>query len=324
MGGYVRIQDAKRIPITAFLSRLGCTPSHEKQGDVWYLSPFRSETEPSMHVNPAKNIWYDFGLGKGGTIIDFVMAYADAATVSDALRYLDDLWGKPSQMTTTSVSATASPAPQTVVADKSLEQHSKLETASLRPLHHYALKDYLRKRGIDPALAHPYLHELHYRVSPNQPKPYFALAFANRSANDIEGYELRSRYFQGVHGTKDISLLMPSASVNKDMQQVRVFEGFMDFLSYLTLQQTDRLDCPVIVLNGVTMAERAAEAIRELGVQQLQCYLDHDEAGKAVLAELQQHLPQCMVQDGSGFYNGYKDVNAYLMAQQQERRSQFA
>ena len=39
-------------------------------------SPFKNERTPSFKVSNVKNIWKDFGSGKGGTsIIDFIQAY---------------------------------------------------------------------------------------------------------------------------------------------------------------------------------------------------------------------------------------------------------
>ena len=36
---------------------------------MWYKSPFRTEKEASFKVDLHKEVWYDFGLGKGGDII---------------------------------------------------------------------------------------------------------------------------------------------------------------------------------------------------------------------------------------------------------------
>ena len=38
-----------------------------------YLSPLREEHMPSFKVDYERNLWYDFGLGEGGSIIDLVM-----------------------------------------------------------------------------------------------------------------------------------------------------------------------------------------------------------------------------------------------------------
>ena len=68
----MNIQQAKRISIAEFLQTLGYTPVAEKKGQLWYLSPFRNETDSSFKVNPTLNAWYDFAEGNGGDIIDFV------------------------------------------------------------------------------------------------------------------------------------------------------------------------------------------------------------------------------------------------------------
>jgi DNA primase len=69
----MNIVEAKNIPLADYLQSLGITP-YKKQGcNLWYYSPLREETEPSFKVNPTRNEWYDFGLGKGGNILDLVM-----------------------------------------------------------------------------------------------------------------------------------------------------------------------------------------------------------------------------------------------------------
>lgn len=44
---------------------------------MWYKSPFRTEKEASFKVDLHKELWYDFGLGRGGdktpAEIDFVI-----------------------------------------------------------------------------------------------------------------------------------------------------------------------------------------------------------------------------------------------------------
>jgi len=73
---------AKKIPLSLLLDPLGHQPHHEVRGELWYKSPFRQETEPSFQVNEEKNLWYDEGYGKGGTVIDFVMSYYRFTTIS--------------------------------------------------------------------------------------------------------------------------------------------------------------------------------------------------------------------------------------------------
>ncbi|MDR2887997.1 MAG: hypothetical protein LBV26_08375 [Bacteroidales bacterium] len=57
-------------------------------GNLWYYSPFLEETEPSFKVNPARNEWSDFGLAKGGNILDFVVQQYGTDSVSYVLQII--------------------------------------------------------------------------------------------------------------------------------------------------------------------------------------------------------------------------------------------
>ena len=59
----------RQIPIADFLARLGHEPVRRSGNELWYRAPYRSERTPSFRVNVAKQLWYDFGLGKGGVEI---------------------------------------------------------------------------------------------------------------------------------------------------------------------------------------------------------------------------------------------------------------
>lgn len=63
------IQEAKQIRIADYLQSLGYTPVKQQGNSLWYKSPFREETEASFKVNTDRNLWFDYGLGRGGNII---------------------------------------------------------------------------------------------------------------------------------------------------------------------------------------------------------------------------------------------------------------
>ena len=67
------IQDIKLIPIRNFLAQRGIVPKQENSRYGFYLSPLREEQDASFKVDYAQNLWYDFGAGRGGSIIDLVM-----------------------------------------------------------------------------------------------------------------------------------------------------------------------------------------------------------------------------------------------------------
>ncbi len=82
----MNIQEAKTIRIADYLQSLGYSPVKQQGRSLWYKSPFRQETEASFKVNTDRNLWYDYGSGKGGNII----ALAQELYFSDHVPYLLD------------------------------------------------------------------------------------------------------------------------------------------------------------------------------------------------------------------------------------------
>ena len=79
--------EAREIDLVDYLFSLGYKPTKIRNNDYWYLSPLRDETEASFKVNRKLNAWYDFGLGKGGDLIDFGTSYYNCS-VSELLEKL--------------------------------------------------------------------------------------------------------------------------------------------------------------------------------------------------------------------------------------------
>jgi len=288
-------KQAKQIPLSKILDQLGRQPHHQHRDELLYLSPLRKETEPSFSVNVERNIWHDFGEGKGGNVLDFVMEYYGVNDVSSALHQLKNLMGQQRIEPVEPVSATKTTS-------------NPLEIQKIQSLQNKALTEYLRGRSISTATARPYVKEIYYT---RKDKHYFALAFKN----DSGGYELRNPYFKGVHGSKDITIiekkeLLAKRKMKEERQEVTVFEGFMDFLSALTHYGRD-ITTPVIVMNSTALRERTAEAIKEIGADKVYLYLDRDQS------ELTEHFTQQLhgvtVLDKSDLYSGYKDFNKFLV-----------
>ena len=80
--------NVKNINIKDFLAKQGTLPRQERTGYGMYLSPFRTETMPSFKVDYNTNLWYDFGTGEGGSIIDLVMKL-DGSTIGEAIAKLE-------------------------------------------------------------------------------------------------------------------------------------------------------------------------------------------------------------------------------------------
>ena len=65
------IQKARGQTVIAYLNHLGITGKFSN-GRWVCCSPLREETTASFSVTPDKNVWYDFGLGVGGDLINLV------------------------------------------------------------------------------------------------------------------------------------------------------------------------------------------------------------------------------------------------------------
>ena len=78
------IENMRQIPIADFLARLGHEPVRRSGNELWYRAPYRSERTPSFRVNVAKQLWYDFGTGKGGDIFTLAGEFIGCNAVRNA------------------------------------------------------------------------------------------------------------------------------------------------------------------------------------------------------------------------------------------------
>ena len=282
------IKEIKSIPLASFMSRLGHEPAARKRTRLWYKSPLRHEHTPSFKVETALNCWYDFGLGKGGNIIDLAAELYQSNDLCYLMRCIADSYPVPSVPTVASSFAPRHSAPS-------------MERFEVVPLELRALVAYLQERGIPAHIAKANCKEAHYSFNG---KPYFAVAFENVN----NGWELRNRYFKGCRGRKDISYL-PWAR-DGPATECAVFEGFIDYLSSLALGIISGADA--IILNSVVNVNKAVPSLRNYTV--INCYLDNDNAGQTALAELTAIYGSIVI-DRSTLYAEFNDLNDFLVNQ---------
>ena len=157
---------------------------------------------------------------------------------------------------------------------------------------------YLTERQIDLGVARKHCQEIYYK---HNGKPYFALAFGNESG----GYEIRNKYFKGCISPKDITV------VNNNSPSCAILEGFMDYLSFLTLcagKGVDTSKYDYLILNSVAKLSKATAMVSNY--QTLHAYLDNDTAGRNATAELRKIFGSRLV-DHAENYREYKDLNDY-------------
>jgi putative mobilizable transposon, excision protein len=286
----MNIDQIKKIKLQEFLATIDCKPVKQYGVNLMYLSPLRTEKHASFKVNTEHNLWYDFGIGRGGNIIDLAELLYHSSDVSYLIHQIER--NAPSCV---SVSLpTAKPnTPQ-----------NSFENLLVLSISHPALIKYLGERCIDIEIARTVCKELHFDT---RGKHYFSIGFPNIAG----GYEIRNPFFKGGITPKDISLFHNEES----KQSCFVFEGFIDFLSFMMLRRKEndglkRQD--YLVLNSVSNVKKALEPLSHY--ENVQCFLDNDEAGRNAYLQLSKELGK-PVTDASTLYNGYKDLNEYLCAE---------
>ena len=292
------MNDLKNISIRQFLARRGILPKYERNGYGMYLSPLREERTPSFKVDYVRNLWYDFGSGEGGTLRTLVIRLERCDRYA-AIRILSS--GEIRQAESTSLSSgiyerPAAGGPLPVLRPATLPAFRVLSDA---PLRHPALVGYLVSRGIVPSVAAAFCREVRYEVNG---RAFFAVGFRN----DAGGWELRSERFKGGSSPKHIT------TIDNRSDTIIAFEGFMDFLAYLSLKHPERLRIDATVLNSVVNLPKAVPFISRHPV--IHAFFDNDEAGRKATADLIRLCPLSEVIDQSHFYRGHKDVNDYLTA----------
>lgn len=164
-------------------------------------------------------------------------------------------------------------------------------------------------RGIPADIAARECVEVHYRM---RGKWYFGVGFRNRRG----AVEIRNAYFKGSTSPKDITHIR-HAGGDSGPSTVLVFEGFMDYLSYLALKRGRPVpDC--VVLNSVSNLPKAADILKGYG--QVCCFLDNDATGKRATEEIGRMCAK--VSDKSVHYLPHKDLNEFLQERIRKRKAQ--
>lgn len=317
-----QIERLKETSMADILRDLGYDTRHTASG--LFFSPFRSEKSPSFHINDRDHKWADLGsadpsrmkAGKkavGGDVIDLVCALRNCS-FGDALDFL------------ASFNPSVAPAKDEVIGAPGAYRSpgkvkvEKVQESFLSRL----LLDYATKERLIPRpLLDRYCSQVNYRIvreDGTSSREYFAIGFPNRAGN----WTLRNSIVKISSGS-DITLISSDGSfMHRDAKahspRVAVFEGFMDFLSWLAWRGREIPgDCDVVVLNSTSNTSSALDFILEHKVAV--GYFDNDAAGKAhsewLAAECDingDDTHKTAYYDRSSSFDGYNDINEAWVA----------
>ena len=288
----------KRYPIVEYLERKGIKPVRRTPSYALYRSPLREETHPSFKVDTQKNLWIDYAEGRGGSIIDLCMRL-EGCTLSEAICRLEQ--NVSDNITYSSRKDFVPNNSQPVMAVNGARR--LIEISDTLPPH---FQEYLTKvRCINLEKAMPFLKCISYEV---RSRLYQAIGFANLSG----GYELRDdKTFKGTIAPKDITPIFTDRA-----EPVCIFEGFMDFLSFLSMKEEITNHC--LVMNSVSNVSRTIRYLNDRHLTHIRAFLDNDEAGRRAVQDFIK--AGFHVEDMNIHYKDFKDLNEFHVSRVRERQ----
>lgn len=279
----MNINEIKNKSIERYLESLGYKRDKRSTHKyIFFKSPFTNERTASFAVNLKNNTFNDYSSGLKGDIITLIQNLEKKS-------FKEIVSG---------------------IGSRHLCERTNTPVASLRvdkvkPLINRKLIDYLSiKRCINIDIAKIYCNEVHYSIGNRK---YFAIGFKNNKG----GYELRNSHWKGSTAPKSISSVLAGAcqiglppEIQLESQTVNIFEGFMDFLSALTIYNTDKLKNTTHVLNSTVFADIVPISAN------YNIFTDNDSAGTDVMHSLSN---KGCVNDLRKMFTGYKDLNECLV-----------
>lgn len=269
----------QKANIRTVMESFNLFPVKENRKTAFYFALDREEKVPSLSVDFIKNKAFDFGTGKSYDVISIVQQ-VNKCSVSDALKYLSTLdFSTQNEFLTTEI-----------------KMESSYKIVKITEIRHPALNQYLKSRKV--AEQKKWVKEIHYE---QEGKKYFGIGFENDSA----GYEIRNIYSKICLGKKDVTWIENENNLNNE---VAVFEGFFDFLTFHNLENYNDFTCDYLILNSTAMLFKANE--RLMGYNKILLFLDNDVNGRSVRLKVQSQYKN--VEDCSLMYCNYKDLNDWF------------
>lgn len=292
-----QMHKAKSVPILEWLASKGHQYVKVSGVEYKFYSPFNpDENTPSFSANTLKNTFHDFSTGRKGDMIRLVSELENVDFITAVNRLLEF----------TGFEMMYEPVPM-----KEQPQGQAYSTIKkILPLESRNLIEYFQNRKIDAKIAKQWVNEVHYT---NPKGSFYGAGFRN----DDGGFEMRCPTRNGnvfkcfVGDVKSIRTFYTD-----DNETVSVFEGFTDFLSYLTYRKITKPFNTTIILNSTSLLTQ--ETIKILShFTVVESFLDNDKSGFEAFEKLEKYLPQdvILVNASQKLYPYHHDFNDFLRSQ---------
>lgn len=281
----MKIENIRNIPIQSYLATKGIVPSRVKGDSLYYPAIWRDGDNPNnVHVDTKRNVWYDYKDGVGGGIIELVMLI-EKCSLPDALKTLS--------------SGYSDVIPFPIEFKKEIEKVKSISITKVIDIYSYSIKNYIQGRGISLDVARRYCKEINYTF--DNVKTFYAIGFQTIS----KSWVIRNKFFKGCTG-QDISYF------DNQSDFCIVFEGFIDFLSFIELYGEPKYN--VIVLNSIVNTKKNEKFISIVNSsEKVYLLLDNDKDGEKTVKNLQLLYGEKII-DKSYLYKGFNDLNDFLIS----------
>jgi len=303
MSKFIDISKLQEFSIVEFLARLGFHAVRKFGKEHFYHSMLRETKKqtPSFTVWDGGNRWIDRGAAgisgfNGGGIVQLGQALWPDLSFIEVLNKIQEVC----DLSTDLIHGYVPPERNT---EKPQGTSHSFELVDTKPIcTNYVLTKYLKSRGIIET-SKGRLSEIYYRQnkSPQDKNIFYAIGWKN----EHNSWEFtNAKGFKSSIGPKGVSYV-PGSPVH-----TIIFEGYMDYLSWLTEHQPE-IKPTVVVLNSIAMLNRAIDKVGPF--PRIELYLDRDEPGINATKEFIKRVPQA--KDHSHEYEGFKDYNEKIKAQ---------
>ena len=268
----------EKINIRTVLESFNLSPVKENRKTAFYFALDREEKIPSLSVDFVKNKAFDFGTGKSYDVISIVQQM-NQCSVSEALKYLEKFVFS--------------------VQKKFQNEEAKLQKEykilNVCKIQHPALIQYLKFRKVYEQK--DLVKEVEYELNE---KKYFGIGFFNNSG----GVEIRNKYSKICLGKKDVTLMKSELN---SFNEILIFEGFFDYLTFRNLEKKENLSSDYLILNSTAMLFKVEETLKEY--DKISLFLDNDKNGNATKKVILKKYEN--VEDCSLIYQKFKDLNEW-------------
>ena len=268
----------EKINIRTVLESFHLFPVKENRKTAFYFALGREEKVPSLSVDFVKNKAFDFGTGKSYDVISIVQQM-NQCSVSEALKYLKKF----------------DFSIQNEFQNKETKQQKEYKILKVSEIQHPALIQYLKSRKVYEQKE--LVNEVEYELNG---KKYFGIGFFNNSG----GVEIRNKYSKICLGKKDVTLIKNELNISNE---IVIFEGFFDYLTYRNLEETNNSTCDFLILNSTAIIFKVEELLKEY--DKISLFLDNDGNGEFVKSKIQYQYNN--VEDCSLLYQNFKDLNEW-------------